>query len=169
MSEEFVKELFEGLKRTNTAFELGQALQQLRTTDSDQAQRLAADVLQLSKRYANELAMRSEDKKAAFQFFTGAEVLREFFPEKAEDRNHWLLSSAAHLEKASQTYRDFDDIDGAAACMVIANLLQILTGEFAVSDAMNSFVESCSDNDYARGRNASGIVYIPYDLLESIE
>ncbi|MFX0114315.1 MAG: hypothetical protein ACFFB3_07195, partial [Candidatus Hodarchaeota archaeon] len=32
-----------------------------------------------------------------------------------------------------------------------------------------SFVESCSDNDYARGRNASGIVYIPYDLLESIE
>ncbi|MFQ5980725.1 MAG: hypothetical protein ACE5OZ_21525 [Candidatus Heimdallarchaeota archaeon] len=169
MSEEFVKELFEGLKQTNTAFELGQALSGLRTTDSAQAQRLAGDVLQLLKKYSNELAGRSEDKKAGFQFFTGAEVLREFFPEKTEERSHWLLSSAAHLEKASQTYRDFDDIDGAAACMVIAALLRINTGEFTVGDTVDSFVESLSDSDYAGGRNASGIVYIPYDLIEGLE
>jgi hypothetical protein len=169
MSEEFASELFEALKQTNTALELNQALEHLRTTDPDQAQRLATDVLNLLKRYADELAVRSEDKKAGFQFFTGAELLREFFPEKTEERSHWLLSSAAHLEKASQTYRDFDDIDGAAACMVIASLLRMLTGGFVLEDSLNSFVDSLSESDYARSRSASGIVYIPFDIIESIE
>ncbi len=169
MSEEFASELLETLKQTNTALELNQALDRLRTTDTDQAQRLAGDVLNLLKKYADELAMRSEDKKASFQFFTGAELLREFFPEKTEERSHWLLSSAAHLEKASQTYRDFDDIDGATACMVIASLLRILTGDFVLGDSLNSFVDSLSESDYARARSASGIVYIPFDIIESIE
>ncbi len=169
MSDEFVKELFEGLKRTNTAYELNQALDRLRQADSSQVSELAASVLQLLRRYSEELASRSENKKAGFQFYTGAEILREFFPEKLDDRKHWILSSSSHLEKAAQTYRDFEDMDGAASCMVIASLLRIITGEFSVGSSMENFLESLSDDDYSRAKYASGIVYIPYDLIASID
>ncbi|MBA7684986.1 hypothetical protein ES703_93399 [subsurface metagenome] len=169
MSEELARELFEALKQTSTALELNQMLDRLRTTDVAQAEQIAANVLQLLKKYADELAVRSENKKAAFQFYTGAEILREFFPEKVEDRHHWLLSTAAHLENAAETYREFDDIDGASACVIIASLLRMLTGEFTISSTLDHFLESLNDSDYERSKHASGIVYIPYDLIASIE
>ena len=75
----FVNELFERLSKSTSANDVQSALASLNTIE-DQIQRTKAaeQTLQLIQTYAQELLGRSQYKNAAYQFFSGSQVIKNF-------------------------------------------------------------------------------------------
>ncbi|MFX0091143.1 MAG: hypothetical protein ACFFBD_05210 [Candidatus Hodarchaeota archaeon] len=165
----FVDELFGSLKKSNTAADIRRVLQQLRQEASKnpaRAQEMARQALELLQSYAQDLATKQQHRKAAQQFYTGARLIKEFFPDQAQLANEWYRITAENLVFASNTYRDFGDIEGAAAVMAIRSILLFLSGHWEVDNHMNEFVQR-NRALFESSETASAIVHIPYELVKS--
>ncbi|MHA2296275.1 MAG: hypothetical protein ACXAEU_17340 [Candidatus Hodarchaeales archaeon] len=159
--ERFVDELFMKIKGPNPAKEISDAIALLKQGQGD-----VNSVLSAIQKYSSQLESRNEFRKASFQYYTGVRIIKEFFEDKNTE-NQWLLKVSDLLIKASAEYTTWEDIDGGAACMTMAALLRILAGHWEVPQFMTEFTEKFKDQ-ITQGKYASGMVYIPYDILNSV-
>jgi hypothetical protein len=161
----FVNELFERLSKSTTASDVQSALASLNTIqDPIQRNKAAEETLQLIQTYAQELLGSSQYKKAAYQFFSGSQVIMNFI-NKSELENQWLKSSAEALAKASEEHISWDDILGGASCMTISSLLRIITGDWNINDHLDDFIKA---HDFSANQAATACLYIPYNLAGAI-
>ena len=129
----FVNELFERLSKSTSANDVQSALASLNTIeDPIQRKKAAEETVQLIYTYAQELLGRSQYKNAAYQFFSGSQVIKTFIANN-ELENQWLKSSAEALAKASEEHISWDDMLGGAACMTISSLLLVTTGDWNIN------------------------------------
>ncbi len=161
----FVNELFERLSKSNTANEVQTALASLNNIqDSIQRTKAARETIQLIQSYGQELDGKGQYKNAAYQYYSGSQVVKNFL----NDSNlefQWLLLSAKALANASQEHITWDDLIGGAACMTISSLLRIITGDWDVNKHLDEFIKS---NDFSIDQAATGCLYIPYNLVTAI-
>ncbi|MFX0206973.1 MAG: CARDB domain-containing protein [Candidatus Hodarchaeota archaeon] len=157
----FVNELFERLKASTTANDVQAALASLNSIqDPNERDRAARETVNLISRFANELLERGQFKNAAYQFYSGSQVIQNFLSDPNTEYQ-WLRSSADALAKASQEHVSWDDLLGGAACMTISSLLRIQTGDWDVSQHLDAFVKA---HDFSADQAATACLYIPYDL-----
>jgi len=161
----FVNELFERLSKSTSANDVQSALASLNTIE-DQIQRTKAaeQTLQLIQTYAQELLGRSQYKNAAYQFFSGSQVIKNFLS-NSELEYQWLRSSADALTRASDEHISWDDMLGGAACMTISSLLRVITGDWNINDHLDDFIKT---NDFSANQAATACLYIPYNLASAI-
>ncbi|MFX0014264.1 MAG: hypothetical protein ACFE98_06695 [Candidatus Hermodarchaeota archaeon] len=161
----FVNELFERLSKSTTANDVQEALASLSSIqDPVERARAARETIILVDKYARELLGRGQYKNAAYQFFSGAQLINQFLLDVASE-NQWLLASADALAKASQEHISWDDLLGGAACMAIASLLRIQTGDWNVNQHLDVFIKS---HDFSVNQAATACLYIPYDLAAAV-
>jgi len=161
----FVNELFERLKASTTANDVQSALIALKSLQSAEERKKASiETLSLIQKFASELIERGQYKNAAYQYFSGFQVIRQFLPD-AQKENQWLKLSADALAKASYEHIQWDDLLGGAACMSISSLLRIQTGDWNVNQHLDQFVKS---HDFSTNQAAAACLYIPYDLVGAI-
>ncbi|MFX0049951.1 MAG: CARDB domain-containing protein [Candidatus Hermodarchaeota archaeon] len=157
----FVNELFERLKASTTANDVQAALASLNSIqDPNERARAARETIALISRFANELLERGQFKNAAYQFYSGSQVIQNFLSDPNSEYQ-WLRSSADALAKASQEHVSWDDLLGGAACMTISSLLRIQTGDWDVNQHLDAFVKA---HDFSADQSATACLYIPYDL-----
>jgi uncharacterized repeat protein (TIGR01451 family) len=157
----FVNELFERLKASTTANDVQAALTSLgNIQDPGERGRAARETVNLIERYARELLERGQYKNAAYQYYSGSQVIRNFLADPNSE-NQWLRASADALAKASHEHISWDDLLGGAACMTIASLLRIQTGDWNINQHLDSFIKS---HDFSANQAATACLYIPYDL-----
>ncbi|MHA2165857.1 MAG: hypothetical protein ACXAAT_08360 [Candidatus Hodarchaeales archaeon] len=161
----FVNELFERLSKSTSASDVQSALASLNTVqDPIQRNKAAEETLQLIQTYAQELLGSSQYKKAAYQFFSGSQVIKNFI-NKSELENQWLKSSAEALAKASEEHISWEDMLGGAACMTISSLLRIITGDWNINNHLDDFIKRY---DFSANQAATACLYIPYYLAGAI-
>ncbi|UCE13706.1 MAG: hypothetical protein JSV04_00690 [Candidatus Heimdallarchaeota archaeon] len=161
----FVNELFERLKKSTTGTDVQEALASLGSiTDPNERTRAAHETVTLIEKYANELLARGQYKNAAYQYYSGSQVIQKFLADPSSEQQ-WLLSSADALAKASQEHVSWDDLLGGAACMAISSLLRIQTGDWNVNQHLDTFIKS---HDFSMNQAATGCLYIPYDLAGAV-
>ncbi|MFX1282309.1 MAG: hypothetical protein ACFFB5_01585 [Promethearchaeota archaeon] len=161
----FVNELFERLSKSTTANDVQEALASLKNIqDPTERARAASETISLIDKYARELLNRGQFKNAAYQFFSGAQLIQQFLSDPNSE-NQWLSASADALTKASQEHISWEDLLGGAACMAIASLLRIQTGDWNVSQHLDAFIKS---HDFSADRAATACLYIPYDLAAAV-
>ncbi|MHA2226062.1 MAG: hypothetical protein ACXAC8_12705 [Candidatus Hodarchaeales archaeon] len=161
----FVNELFERLSKSTTANDVQEALSSLGSIqDPSERVRAARETVILIEKYTSELLDRGQYKNAAYQLFSGSQLIQNFLLD-SEAENQWLRSSADALAKASQEYTSWDDLIGGAACMVIASLLRIQTGDWDIKQHLDSFVQA---HDFSADQAAAACLYIPYDLAGAV-
>ena len=161
----FVNELFERLSKSNSANEVQTALASLNNIqDSIQRTKAARETVQLIQSYGQELDGKGQYKNAAYQYYSGSQVIKNFL----NDSNlefQWLISSAKALANASQEHITWDDLIGGAACMTISSLLRIITGDWNVNNHLDEFIKA---NDFSNDQAATACLYIPYNLVTAI-
>lgn len=161
----FVNELFERLKASTTANDVQGALIALKSLqNAEERKKASIETLALIQKFASELIERGQYKNAAYQYFSGFQVIRQFLPD-TEKENQWLKLSADALAKASHEHIQWDDLLGGAACMSISSLLRIQTGDWNVNQHLDQFVKS---HDFSTNQAAAACLYIPYDLVGAI-
>ncbi|MHA2174922.1 MAG: hypothetical protein ACXABI_08835 [Candidatus Hodarchaeales archaeon] len=161
----FVNELFERLSNSTSANDVREALASLNSIqDPIQRKKAAQDTIQLIHSYGQELIDRGQFKNAAYQFYSGSQVIKSFLND-TQLENQWLTSSALALAQASQEHISWNDILGGAACMTISSLLRIITGDWDVDAHLNQFIKA---NDFSENQIASACLYIPYNLANAI-
>ena len=161
----FVNELFERLSKSTTANDVQEALTSLGSIqDPNERARAANETVSLIERYARELTERGQYKNAAYQYFSGAQLIQRFLLD-INAENQWLRASAEALTKASQEHISWDDLLGGAACMAIASLLKIQTGDWNVNQHLDAFIKS---HDFSADQAATACLYIPYDLAGAV-
>lgn len=157
----FVNELFERLKASTTANDVQAALASLNSIqDPNERVRAARETITLISRFAKELLERGQFKNAAYQYYSGSQVIQNFLSDPNTEYQ-WLRSSADALAKASQEHVSWDDLLGGAACMTISSLLRIQTGDWDVNQHLDTFVKA---HDFSADQAATACLYIPYDL-----
>jgi len=138
----FVNELFERLKASTTANDVQAALASLNSIqDPNERVRAARETIALISRFANELLERGQFKNAAYQYYSGSQVIQNFLSDPNTEYQ-WLRSSADALAKASQEHVSWDDLLGGAACMTISSLLRIQTGDWDVNQHLDTFIKA---------------------------
>ncbi len=161
----FVNELFERLSKSNTANEVQTALTSLNNIqDAIQRTKAARETVQLIQSYGQELDKKGQFKNAAYQYYSGSQVVKNFL----NDSNlefQWLILSAKALAKASQEHITWDDLIGGAALMTISSLLRIITGDWNVNTHLDEFIKT---NDFSNNQAATACLYIPYNLVTAI-
>ncbi len=156
-----MNELFERLRKSTTANDVQEALASLGSIqDPAERERAARETVTLIEKYANELMERGQYKNAAYQFFSGSQVIQNFLSD-LNSENHWLRLSADALAKASQEHISWDDLLGGAACMAISSLLKIQTGDWNIAQHLDDFIKA---HDFSSDQAATACLYIPYDL-----
>ncbi|MHA1227264.1 MAG: CARDB domain-containing protein [Candidatus Hodarchaeales archaeon] len=161
----FVNELFERLKKSTTANDVQEAITALNNIqDIEERKKASHETLTLLQRFANELIERGQYKNAAYQYFSGSQIIHNFLSDTKVE-NEWLRSSADALAKASEDHIQWDDLLGGAACMAISSLLRIQTGDWNVNQHLDNFVKS---HDFSSNQAAAACLYIPYDLVGAI-
>ncbi|UCG90552.1 MAG: hypothetical protein JSU57_02150, partial [Candidatus Heimdallarchaeota archaeon] len=161
----FVNELFERLSKSTTANDVQEALASLKSIqDPAERTRAASETITLIDKYARELLGRGQYKNAAYQFFSGAQLIQQFLSDPNSE-NQWLSASADALTKASQEHISWEDLLGGAACMAIASLLRIQTGDWNVSQHLDAFIKG---HDFSADQAATACLYIPYDLAAAV-
>ena len=161
----FVNELFERLSKSTTANDVQEALTSLGSIqDPTERVRAASETITLIEKYASELLERGQYKNAAYQYFSGAQLIQRFLSDPNSE-NQWLRASADALAKASQEHISWDDLLGGAACMAIASLLKIQTGDWNVNQHLDAFVKG---HDFSADQAATACLYIPYDLAGAV-
>ncbi|MFX1516948.1 MAG: hypothetical protein ACFFC6_11595 [Promethearchaeota archaeon] len=161
----FVNELFERLSKSTTANDVQEALTSLGSIqDPTERARAASETITLIEKYAGELSERGQYKNAAYQYFSGAQLIQRFLSDPNSE-SQWLRASADALTKASQEHISWDDLLGGAACMAIASLLKIQTGDWDVNQHLDAFVKS---HDFSANQAATACLYIPYDLAGAV-
>ncbi|MFW9853990.1 MAG: hypothetical protein ACFFFG_02990 [Candidatus Thorarchaeota archaeon] len=161
----FVNELFDRLKKSTTANEVQAALAALEgIQDPNSRSRAAQETVDLISKYGRELSERGQYKNAAYQFYSGAQLIQNFLTDP-EAEKQWLRSAAAALAKASQDHIQWDDLLGGAACMTISSLLRLQTGDWNVSQHLDAFVKG---HDFSSDQAATACLYIPYDLAGAV-
>jgi hypothetical protein len=160
-----VNELFERLRKSTTANDVQEALASLDSIqDPAERTRAASETITFIDKYARELLERGQYKNAAYQFFSGSQLIQQFISDPNSE-NQWLRSSADALAKASQEHISWDDLLGGAACMTIASLLRIQTGDWNINQHLDAFIKS---HDFSTDQAATACLYIPYDLAGAI-
>ncbi|MHA1976303.1 MAG: hypothetical protein ACW98F_01175 [Candidatus Hodarchaeales archaeon] len=161
----FVNELFERLSKSNTANEVQTALVSLNNIqDSIQRTKAARETVQLIQSYGQELVGKGQFKNAAYQFYSGSQVIKNFLNDSSLEFQ-WLILSAEALAKASQEHITWDDLIGGASCMTISSLLRIITGDWNVNNHLDEFIKA---NDFSADQAATACLYIPYNLVTAI-
>ena len=161
----FVNELFERLSKSTTANDVQEALASLgNIQDPNERARAARETIILIDKYARELFERGQYKNAAYQFFSGSQLIQQSLSDPSAE-NQWLILSADSLAKASQEHISWDDLLGGAACMTISSLLRIQTGDWNVNQHLDSFIKS---QDFSADQAATACLYIPYDLAGAV-
>jgi hypothetical protein len=161
----FVNELFDRLKKSTTANEVQAALAALGgIQNSDERSRAARETVELISKFGKELSERGQYKNAAYQFYSGAQLIQNFLSEP-ESEKQWLRSAADALAQASQDHIQWDDLLGGAACMTISSLLRLQTGDWNVSQHLDAFVKG---HDFSSDQAATACLYIPYDLAGAV-
>ncbi len=161
----FVNELFERLSKSTSASDVQVALSTLNDIqDPNQRIKAAQETIQLIQTYGQELLDRSQYKNAAYQFFSGSQIINNFLNEP-ELEKQWLVSSAQALVHASQDHISWEDLLGGAACMTISSLLRIITGDWDVNTHLDAFIKA---NDFSADQAATACLYIPYNLVSAI-
>ncbi|MFX0205118.1 MAG: hypothetical protein ACFFDT_03970 [Candidatus Hodarchaeota archaeon] len=161
----FVNELFERLSKSTTANDVQEALTSLGSIqDPNERARAANETVALIEKYARELLERGQYKNAAYQYFSGAQLIQRFLLDPNSE-NQWLRASADALAKASQEHISWDDLLGGAACMAIASLLRIQTGDWNVNQHLDAFIKN---HDFSADQAATACLYIPYDLAGAV-
>jgi len=161
----FVNELFERLSKSTTANDVQEALTSLGSIqDPTERARAASETISLIEKYAGELIERGQYKNAAYQYFSGAQLIQRFLSDPNSE-NQWLRASADALTKASQEHISWGDLLGGAACVAIASLLKIQTGDWDVNQHLDVFVKS---HDFSADQAATACLYIPYDLAGAV-
>lgn len=161
----FVNELFDRLRKSTTANEVQTALAALgEIQDTNERSSAARETVELISRYGNELTERGQYKNAAYQFYSGAQVIQNFLADP-ESEKQWLRSAADALAQASQDYIQWEDLLGGAACMTISSLLRLQTGDWNVAQHLDAFVKG---NDFSSDQAATACLYIPYDLAGAV-
>jgi len=161
----FVNELFERLSKSTTANDVQEALASLKSIqDPTERARAASETISLIDKYARELLGRGQYKNAAYQFFSGAQLIQQFLSDPNSE-NQWLSASADALAKAAQEHISWKDLLGGAACMAIASLLRIQTGDWNVSQHLDAFIKG---HDFSTDQPATACLYIPYDLAAAV-
>ena len=161
----FVNELFERLSKSTSSSDVQSALASLNTIqDPNQRIKAAEETIKLIETYAQELLGRSQYKNAAYQFFSGSQVVKNFI-DKSELENQWLKSSADSLAKASEEHISWEDMLGGAACMTISSLLRVITGDWNINDHLDDFIKRY---DFSANQAATACLYIPYYLAGAI-
>ncbi|MHA2305673.1 MAG: hypothetical protein ACXACU_09785, partial [Candidatus Hodarchaeales archaeon] len=161
----FVNELFERLSKSTTASDVQEALIALgNIQDSGERDRAARETAGLINKYAQELIERGQYKNAAYQLFSGYQVIHRFLPDPNSE-SQWLRSSADALVKAAQDHISWEDLLGGAVCMTIASLLRIQTGDWNINQHLDEFIKA---HDFSANQAATACLYIPYDLAGAI-
>lgn len=161
----FVNELFERLSKSTTANDVQEALASLSSIqDPTERAKASSETITLIEKYARELLERGQYKNAAYQYFSGAQLIQRFLSDPNSE-NQWLRASADALAKASQEHISWDDLLGGAACMTIASLLKIQTGDWNVNQHLDAFIKN---NDFSADQAATACLYIPYDLAGAV-
>jgi hypothetical protein len=161
----FVNELFERLSKSTSASDVQVALSTLNNIqDPDHRIKAAQETIQLIQNYGQELLERSQYKNAAYQFFSGSQIIKNFLNEP-ELENQWLVSSAQALEHAAKDHISWEDLLGGAACMTISSLLRIITGDWNVNNHLDAFIKA---HDFSVNQAATACLYIPYNLVSAI-
>ena len=161
----FVNELFERLRKSTTANDVQEALASLGSIqDPAERTRAASETITLIDKYGRELLERGQFKNAAYQYFSGSQLIQQFISDPNSE-NQWLRASADALAKASQEHISWDDLIGGAACMTIASLLRIQTGDWNINQHLDDFVKS---HDFSDDQAATACLYIPYDLAGAV-
>ena len=151
-----MNELFERLRKSTTANDVQEALASLSSIqDPTERAKASSETITLIEKYARELLERGQYKNAAYQYFSGAQLIQRFLSDPNSE-NQWLRASADALAKASQEHISWDDLLGGAACMTIASLLKIQTGDWNVNEHLDAFIKS-HDRHYFKGRMAESI------------
>ncbi len=161
----FVNELFERLSKSNTASDVQEALTSLgNIQDINQRTRAASETVNLINKYASELIERGQYRNAAYQYFSGFQVINRFLHDPNSE-NQWLRSSADALVHASQDHISWGDLFGGAVCMTIASLLRLQTGDWNINQHLDEFIKS---HDFSSDQAATACLYIPYDLAGAV-
>ncbi|MFX0085616.1 MAG: hypothetical protein ACFFAU_08075 [Candidatus Hodarchaeota archaeon] len=161
----FVNELFERLSKSNTASDVQEALTSLgNIQDINERTRAASETVNLINKYASELIERGQYRNAAYQYFSGFQVINRFLHDPNSE-NQWLRSSANALVHASQDHISWGDLFGGAVCMTIASLLRLQTGDWNINQHLDEFIKS---HDFSSDQAATACLYIPYDLAGAV-
>jgi hypothetical protein len=161
----FVNELFERLSKSTSASDVQSALASLDNIhDLIERSKAARETLELMHTYGQELIDKGQYKNAAYQYYSGSQVVKKFLNDPNLE-NQWLLSSAQALANASQEHITWDDLLGGAACMTISSLLRIITGDWNVNNHLDDFIKA---NDFSANQAATACLYIPYNLASAI-
>jgi hypothetical protein len=161
----FVNELFERLSKSTTASDVQEALASLgNIQNTNERAHAASETANLINRYASELIERGQYKNAAYQYFSGFQVINRFLHDPNSE-NQWLKSAADALVHASQDQIAWDDLFGGAVCMTIASLLRIQTGDWNIKQHLDEFIKS---HDFSSDQAATACLYIPYDLAGAV-
>ena len=107
-------------------------------------------------------------KEAAVIYFEGAMILKEILGESDTTFQQWVDKSSQCLVSLANEYITWKEVDRSSAAIAVANLIHFLKGKWSLLPAYTDF-----NNKYSikiqTGKTAAQSLWIPYDLVNSIE
>lgn len=167
---EKLKERRPDVAQDDTVKEIEKTLQQVyqsKGANLGEARKHAQRALELIQKHASDLEQRKTYRNAALQYYTGYQLIHEFFDDATQEKN-WLLKTAQMLDLAAEHYLQWGEIDEAVASKIIGVLIRMLTGDWNVTTHLDSFRTKVDFNN-PKAQAARGIIYIPYDIVQAMQ
>lgn len=117
---------------------------------------------------AQVLEEKSKWKEAAVIYFEGAMILREILGVTDSTFKQWVDRSSECLVNLANEYITWKEVDRSSAAISVANLIHFLKGEWTLLPAYTEFNQKYSSM-IQTGKTASQSMWIPYDLVNSID
>ena len=136
-------------------------------SDQNQVNRKMNEELSVYSNSAKTLEEKSKWKEAAVLYFEGAMILKEILGTKDNTFQQWVDRSSQCLVNLANEYIAWKEVDRSSAAIAVANLIHFLKGEWTLLPAYTDFNSKYS-SQIQTGRTASQSLWIPYDLVNSI-
>ena len=137
-------------------------------TDQNQVNRKLNEELSVYSNSAKTLEEKSKWKEAAVLYFEGAMILQEILGSKDNTFLQWVDRSSECLVNLANEYITWKEVDRSSAAIAIANLIHFLKGEWTLLPAYTEFNSKYSSL-IQTGKTASQSLWIPYDIVNSID
>ena len=135
--------------------------------DNNQSKRKLNDELSIFSNEAKALEEKGKWKEAAVVYFEGAMILREISGISDSTFQQWVDRSSQCLVNLANEYIAWKEVDRSSAAIAVANLIFFLKGEWTLLPAYTEFNSKYS-SQIQTGKTASQSLWIPYDLVNSI-
>ena len=169
MSKDFMDELNAKVGGQRSAKkDYKQVITELNSLEGNQAQKKLNEELTAFSNEAKTLEEKSKWKEAAVIYFEGSMILKEILGIKDTTFQQWVDRSAQCLVNLANEYITWKEVDRSSAAIAVANLIHFLKGEWTLLPAYTDFNNKHGDQ-IQTGKTAAQSLWIPYDLVNSIE